>query len=307
MRSNKHSGELEDLLEGFMIHLATERGLSDRYQTLMRHYLEVWLHWLSEVKAVKNVKNLTADHLNEFLNSDRHQGLSKESQGLARTLMRGFLKWLLAEGRLKNDLAKGLVSPKRERKLPEVLTQGGVNQLLQSIDGDSSLDLRDRAILELFYSSGLRLSELAELKLQQIRFEEKLVRVEGKGKKMRLVPIGQRAMEALEVYLHKGRPLLVPSKGSPMVFLSQHKKGISHVRIQQLIRERARGAGLSEDIYPHLLRHSFATHLLQNGADLRVIQEMLGHADIGTTQIYTQVEYQKLKEVQLKFHPRADH
>jgi integrase/recombinase XerD len=307
MRSNKHSGELEELLEGFMIHLATERGLSDRYQTLMRHYLEVWLQWLREVKSVKNINYLTVDGLNEFLNSDLHQGLSKESQGLTRTLMRGFLKWLMEEGRLKIDLAKGLVSPKRERKLPEVLTQESVQQLIESIDGDSRLELRDRAILELFYSSGLRLSELVELKLQQIRFEEKLVRVEGKGKKMRLVPIGERAMEALELYLHKGRPSLVPSKGSPLVFLSQQKKGMTPGRVQQMIRERARGGGLSEAIYPHLMRHSFATHLLQNGADLRVIQEMLGHADIGTTQIYTQVEYQKLKEVQLKFHPRAEH
>jgi len=180
-----------------------------------------------------------------------------------------------------------------------------VEQLLEKIDTSALYGLRDRAMIELLYASGLRISELAGARLENFNFEERIVRVTGKGNKTRLVPVGRTACEALAAYLSAERPQLVKRRSGSEIFLSARGTKLTTARIWQIVKKHARRAGLEKNIYPHLLRHSFATHLLGNGADLRIIQEMLGHADISTTQVYTHVDQQRLKAVHRRFHPRA--
>jgi integrase/recombinase XerD len=195
--------------------------------------------------------------------------------------------------------------PRIERYLPETLNELQVEQLLENIDTKVPHGLRDRAMIELLYASGLRISELANARLENFNFNERLVRVTGKGNKTRIVPVGRKACEALAAYLSTERPKLVKRCSSSEIFLSERGTKLTTARIWQIVKKHARHSGLEKNIYPHLLRHSFATHLLGNGADLRIIQEMLGHADISTTQVYTHVDQQRLKAVHRQFHPRA--
>jgi integrase/recombinase XerD len=195
--------------------------------------------------------------------------------------------------------------PRIERYLPETLNELQVQQLLESIDTTQPRGLRDRAIIELLYASGLRISELANARLENFNTDERILRVTGKGNKTRLVPVGRKACEALAAYVSAERPKLVKARTGSEIFLSTRGTKLTTVRLWQIVKERAKISGLEANIYPHLLRHSFATHLLGNGADLRIIQEMLGHSDISTTQVYTHVDQQGLKAVHRKFHPRA--
>jgi len=180
-----------------------------------------------------------------------------------------------------------------------------VEQLIETIDTKVPLGLRDRAIIDLLYSSGLRISELANARLENLDSEGRILRVVGKGNKTRLVPVGRKACEALASYLSMERPRLLKRRSGSEIFLSERGTKLTTARIWQIVKKHARQSGLEKNIYPHLLRHSFATHLLGNGADLRIIQEMLGHADISTTQVYTHVDRQRLKAVHRQFHPRA--
>jgi len=205
---------------------------------------------------------------------------------------------------ISRDPSETLSLPRIERYLPETLNEIQVQQLLDAIDIKTELGLRDRAIVELLYASGLRISELTAARLEQFNDEERILRVTGKGNKTRLVPVGRKASQALAAYLSAERPQLVTSKSGSEIFLSARGRKLTTARIWQIVKKHARRSGVEANIYPHLLRHSFATHLLSNGADLRIIQEMLGHADISTTQVYTHVDQQRLKAVHRKFHPR---
>jgi integrase/recombinase XerD len=219
--------------------------------------------------------------------------------------LRHFARYLLSEHRVAEDFTELLTSPKKERPLPETLSVEEVGQLLRAPREDSARGLRDRAFLELLYSSGLRVSELCALTLQQVNLEEGYLRVEaGKRNKDRMVPVGARAVEALQRYLDSARPALVRSRTGSAFFLSNRGGPLSRKTIWYWLRNYAEKAGIERPVKPHLLRHSFATHLLQNGADLRAIQEMLGHADIGTTEIYTHVDGGTLAAVHDRFHPR---
>jgi integrase/recombinase XerD len=180
-----------------------------------------------------------------------------------------------------------------------------VERLLDGVSHDGPRSLRDRAILELLYASGLRVSELVNARLENLDLDNRVIRVTGKGTKMRLVPVGSKAREAISAYLQKERPEFVKKKTGSEIFLSSRGTKLTTVRIWQIVKEIAKNAGMEMNVYPHLLRHSFATHLLSNGADLRIIQELLGHADISTTQIYTHVDSDRLKAVHHRFHPRA--
>jgi integrase/recombinase XerD len=212
---------------------------------------------------------------------------------------------LAAKGTIERDPAEALTLPRIERYLPETLNELQVEQFLESIDMTGAHGLRDRAMIELLYASGLRISELANARLENFNSEERVVRVTGKGNKSRLVPVGRKACEALAAYLSGERPSLVKPRSGSEIFLSERGSKLTTARIWQIVKKHAQRAGLEKNIYPHLLRHSFATHLLSNGADLRIIQEMLGHADISTTQVYTHVDQQRLKAVHRQFHPRA--
>jgi len=212
---------------------------------------------------------------------------------------------LATTARISFPAVSALSRPRIERYLPETLNELQVEQLIYAVDTKAPLGLRDRAMIELLYASGLRISELANARLENFHPEEGTIRVIGKGNKMRIVPVGRKACEALACYLSTERPKLVKRRSGSEIFLSERGTRLTTARIWQIVKKNARQAGLEQNIYPHLLRHSFATHLLSNGADLRIIQEMLGHADISTTQVYTHVDQQRLKAVHHKFHPRA--
>lgn len=290
-------------IEEFLLFVATERGLSTAYQLSIRQTLEALRHWCQQ--AGHGLEDLGTDELSRFLTQRKSESLGASSLRITAVHLKIFFRWLAGKGRLAMDPAEPLRAPKPEQLLPETLHAADCKQLLESIDAKEPLGARDRAILELFYSSGLRLSELCSARLEHIDMEEKFLRITGKGNKTRIVPLGGCARQALEHYLSLGRPALVKRRTGSTVFLSVRGAALSPERVREIVKQRAAQAGLDQRVYPHLLRHSFATHLLEGGADLRVIQELLGHADIATTQIYTHVDQKRLKQVHKSFHPRG--
>lgn len=275
------------------------------YQLLVRRVLEAQASWLKEDLQVEDAATVTTQHLTDYLGRRKKEGLAASSARVELVAIKIFYRWLAARGKRVGDPAEPILPPRLEKHLPGTLNEEDARKLVESISGNDPLDRRDRAILELFYASGVRLSELISAKLENLSLEEGWIRVTGKGSKTRLSPVGGAAREALEAYLTHARPLLVKAKTGSHIFLSQRGQDLTRERVWQIVKKRAELAGLQNHVHPHLLRHSFATHLLNNGADLRVIQEMLGHADIATTQIYTHVDQKRLKQVHRQFHPRA--
>ena len=300
----RESRGLIEEVDQFILYIATERGLSTAYQLSVRQSLEALMAWM-ERESIFEWRELGVEELGRFLAYEKDRGLSADSLRITTVHLKIFFRRLASQHIILSDPAEPLLPARGEMHLPETLNEQDVARLLASIDTGKFLGRRDLAILELFYASGLRLSELCGLRLEHLDFEEGFVRVTGKGQKTRVVPVGGRARQALMDYLKNERPRLVKPRTSSWVFLSVRGGRISPERVREIVKQRARLAGLDQKIYPHLLRHSFATHLLQNGADLRVIQDMLGHADISTTQIYTHVDQKGLKSVHQKFHPRG--
>jgi integrase/recombinase XerD len=294
---------MEKESDAFIRYLATERGLSEAYQLSVRQTLDALAGWLR--KSGTPLTDVGTEELAAFLGQRKKNGLIAASLRIATVHLKIFFRWLAARNRLEMDPAEPLLAPRPDQTLPETLHATEVKKLLESIDPSARLGRRDLAILELFYAAGLRLSELCNLRLETLDLDEGFVRVTGKGNKTRVARIGGKAREALVDYLTNERPELVTRRTSSHVFLSIRGGSLSPDRVRQIVKERAKLAGIDQTIYPHLLRHSFATHLLEGGADLRVIQELLGHADISTTQIYTHVDRQRLKSVHKKFHPRG--
>ena len=290
--------------ERYIFYIATEKGLSAAYQSSVRQSLE-WLARYMEVKKYTTLENLGTEELAAFLAWRKKEGIGLGSLRVLTVHLKVFFRYLVAREGFAVDIAEPLLSPKEGQHLPDVLQAEEVEELLNSIDRLSPLGLRDLALLELFYASGLRLSELSELTLDRLDLDDCFVRVTGKGNKTRLVPVGKRAIEAIQNYLTQERPKLVKATTKSHVFITVRGGKISPERLREIVKTRAKQAGIETTMYPHLLRHSFATHLLQNGADLRVIQEMLGHADISTTQLYTHVEEKQLKRAHQSFHPRG--
>jgi integrase/recombinase XerD len=310
-------------LEDFILYLATERGLSDNYQLSTRLSLEGFICWIERKKigeavveqllaageAIPEVEvrasEVTLQQLSDYLAHKKRLGLSAASIKLVVVAIKIFFRWLQQRGRILSDPAEVIPLPRMERYLPETMNELQVERLLDGVSENASNGLRDRAILELLYASGLRVSELVNARLENLDLDARFIRVTGKGNKTRIVPIGTKACDAISLYLSRERPKMVKKKTGSEVFLSSRGTKLTTVRIWQIVKQCAKLAGLDLNVYPHLLRHSFATHLLSNGADLRVIQEMLGHADISTTEIYTHVDQKRLKAVHHKFHPRA--
>lgn len=291
-------------IDSFILYLATERGLSTAYQLSVQQTLGKLLLWASK-NDHNQWQDLGTDDLGAFLTSLRKSDLDASSLRISLVHLKIFFRFLVKRNLIEVDPAEPLLAPKAAAKLPETLDATTVDKLLASIDLTKRLGLRDLAIMELFYSSGLRLSEICNSMLESLDLDDKFLRVTGKGNKTRLVPIGGRALDALKRYLDNERYTLVGKKIHSNIFLSVRGGPLSPDRVRQIVKERAKAAGLDQNIYPHLLRHSFATHLLENGADLRVIQELLGHSDIATTQIYTHVDQKRLKSVHKTFHPRG--
>ncbi|MEN8693833.1 MAG: site-specific tyrosine recombinase/integron integrase [Akkermansiaceae bacterium] len=295
---------MEPQIDSFLLYLATERGLSSAYQLSVRQTLDKFPPW-AETKCLSQWRDVGTDELAAFLTHLRKSGLDASSLRIAQVHLKVFFRFLVKRNLLEIDPAEPLLAPKAAAKLPETLNAETVAKLLTAINTEKPLGKRDLAILELFYASGLRLSEICNSRLENLDLDDHFLRVTGKGNKTRLVPVGGRALDALQKYLTSERPELVSKKTSSHIFLSVRGGPLSPDRVRQIVKERAKNCGIDQNIYPHLLRHSFATHLLENGADLRVIQELLGHADISTTQIYTHVDQKRLKAVHKQFHPRG--
>ena len=297
---------MEEKIEQFILYLATERGLSDNYQLSTRRSLDEFAEWLSRAKQIVTPGEVTLEAITDYLAHCKRRGLSTSSIKLVVVAIKIFFRFLLARDFLKTDPAEYIPLPRAERYLPETLNELQVERLLESIPTQQPLGLRDRAMVELLYACGLRISELANARLENLLLEEeRIIRVTGKGNKTRLIPVGRKACDAISEYLAKERPGLVGKRTGSEIFLSVRGTKLTTVRIWQILKRIAAYAGMETNVYPHLLRHSFATHLLGNGADLRIIQELLGHADVSTTQIYTHVDQQRLKSVHHRFHPRA--
>ncbi len=299
-------GEIERdfQLEPFRDYLALEAGHS---ANTVEAYLRD-LRRLGEFAATKGVRapaQITRTHLRDFVYLLKDLGLSPATIRREVSAVRTYFGFLIGEGRVEQDPSDRLESPQRWRRLPETLSVKEVEALLAGPNVDEPMAWRDRAFLELAYGAGLRVSELCGLGITGLLLEEGLVRVFGKGGKERLVPIGRGVIGAVSTYLHTLRPRLDRGKSGGRVLLNVRGEPLSRVGAWGIVKRCARRAGITKRVTPHTLRHSFATHLLEGGADLRAVQEMLGHADLSTTQIYTHVDREYLRSVHKQFHPRA--
>ncbi len=294
------SGDMDALLA----HLELERGLSRHTLDAYESDLTQCARHLQELGA-KDWRTTTPEQVSSWLVQLTRRDYAVASLARKLTAVRLLARFLARENLRKDDFAALLPGPKPRRKLPGTLSAAEVARLLEAPPATTAHGLRDRAMLELMYGSGLRVSELCSLKLQSLDLEQRVVRVFGKGAKERVTPFGKPAAAAVRNYLAAGRPALVKGRTGSELFLSQQGKALSRKMFWVLIKQHAQRAGITRPVKPHLLRHSFATHLLAHGADLRAIQEMLGHADLATTQIYTAVAGRRLLDEHAKHHPRG--
>ncbi|MBI5092795.1 MAG: site-specific tyrosine recombinase XerD [Candidatus Hydrogenedentes bacterium] len=294
-------GPLEALLDRYMEASVFESGLSDKTLSAYAADVRRYLRHLEE-NGIEKPQDILREDILDHLIALRKDGLSARSAARHLSAIRRFHRHLREERILDRDPSEGFDSPHVLKTLPHVLSPGEVERLIAGPDSSTSEGIRDAALLELFYSCGLRISELAALPLQGISLEEGMVRVRGKGLKVRVVPLGRRAIERVAAWLHV-RAGMKAIEGT--VFITKRGRRISRTGVWMVVKRYARAANIRQNVTPHMLRHSFATHLLDNGADLRAVQEMLGHSDIATTQIYTHVSVERLARAHQDFHPRA--
>ena len=314
---------MQTLVEDFLQYLRHERGQSDNTAKTYAALLGKFTAWAAK-QNLTDWQSVELKHLMAFLSHERVRNasigrpstregaapkparrMSGESVYLEIAALRAFYKFAENEKFLPANIAENLSLPRRWKRLPKALSNDEIKKLLKPEKPETPQSLCDQAILELAYASGLRLSELKNLRLEQLHLDAGFINVIGKGNKERVVPVGRTAVTALNRYIEVGRPKLVTPKSPANVFLTQRGTPFASVTLWLHIKNRVRRAGVERNITPHMLRHSFATHLLEHGADLRVIQELLGHASIGTTEIYTHVTGNRLREIHRKFHPRA--
>jgi len=293
----------DPLIERFLDSLWAERGLSDNSLQSYRHDLVNLQNKLAG--RGKTMAAATREDLLAILAAEMQRGKSPRSLSRYLSAYRQFYRWLLRDGKIASDPVALIESPKTGRGLPKALTEEQVEALLKAPDTGTVLGLRDRAMLELMYATGLRVSELVNLELSGINLNQGVVRVIGKGNKERLVPIGDEAHECLKNYLSAGRPELLQGAQTDSVFVTSRKAGMTRQAFWYMVGRYAVQCGISKKLSPHMLRHSFATHLLNHGADLRVVQLLLGHSDLSTTQIYTHIAREGLKRMHEAHHPRG--
>jgi integrase/recombinase XerD len=295
---------MEQLLDQFLHYLIVEKGLSKNTIEAYSHGLTRFLSHLRE-KGVQEIRDVGKFHIRGFLLVLRRKNLNTKSIVRNLVAIRTFFRFLIQEGVLESNPVEELESPKVAKTIPEILTLKEIEQILEQPDLQTPLGTRDRAMVEMLYATGMRVSELTQLPIHQVNLEGGYVLLFGKGSKERIVPLGSEAMKWVTVYLKTARGLLSKGKENPSLFINRSGKGMSRQGIWKNLKDYARRAGLRKRITPHLLRHSFASHLLERGADLRSVQMMLGHADISTTQIYTHVTGERLKKVHKQYHPRG--
>ena len=295
---------LKQLLKEYEYYLKITKGLSQNtiqsYVTDLTEYVE----FLFKNYVTKDPSTITKQHIRNFIARLKRKDNTPSSISRKMSAIRSFHKYLLLEKLVYTNVALGISLPKKEKKLPIILTVEEVDALMIAADGDEPLELRNKAMLELLYGSGLRISELLDLQLSDLHVNMGFLNITGKGNKERIVPIGHEGAFALKKYLDNGRPYLKKVPGD-VVFVNSRGQNISRVGFYKVLKKLTFKAGITKDVSPHTLRHSFASHLLQNGVDLRVVQELLGHEDISTTQIYTHISKKQLQEVYEEFHPRS--
>jgi len=305
---------MRTLVEDFLQHIRHERGQADHTQRTYAALLNKFVEW-AEKQGLSDWKSVELRHLMSFLQHERERNLanlpkesprrlSSESVYLEIAALRALYRFAESEKLLPANPAENLSLPRRWKRLPKALTGNEIEKLLVPELPETPQNLCDRAVLETAYASGLRLAELRNLRLEQLHLEAGFINVIGKGNKERVVPLGRKAVAALQRFLDVGRPKLVNQRSPANVFLTRRGTPFASVTLWLRIKQRVSRAGIGRNVTPHMLRHSFATHLLENGADLRVIQELLGHATISTTEVYTHVTGSRLREAHDKFHPR---
>ncbi len=304
---------MNTLVEDFLQHIRHEKGQSAQTQKTYAALLGRFIAWAKKIGR-DDWSEVTRKDLTKFLQHERERKpegeskkakLSPESVYLQIAALRALYKFAAGEQLVPANLAENLTLPRRWKRLPKALTDAEIEKLLKPPAKQTASDLCDTAVLELAYASGLRLAELRGLRLEQLHLKEGFITVIGKGNKERVVPVGRAAIEAIQRYLEAGRPALLTPRTPANVFLTQRGTPFAHSTLWLRVKNRVKRAGIGRNLTPHMLRHSFATHLLENGADLRVIQELLGHSSISTTEIYTHVAGSRLREVHDQFHPRA--
>lgn len=295
---------MKDLLGGFINYLAVERRLAkntvDAYSRDISRFIS-----LMKLVSSHEVSKITRTDISDYLSSFKKENLTASSQARHLVSMKMFFRFLLGEGAIDSDPTEHIESPALTRKLPETLSFEEVERLLKMPDTNHPLGLRDSAMIELLYATGVRVSELISLTLNDINLEVGYIISFGKGSKERIIPLGEEASLKLQGYLSSSRPLIIKDKESKELFINRQGNKMTRQGFWKIIKKYARAAGIVKKISPHSLRHSFATHLLEGGADLRSVQKMLGHADISTTQIYTHIIKERLRSIYDKYHPRA--
>jgi integrase/recombinase XerD len=295
---------MEQLLDQFLHFLIVEKGLSKNTIEAYSHGLTRFLNHLRG-KEVQEIRDVDKFHVRGFLLALKKKNLAAKSIVRNLVAIRTFFRFLIEEGILETNPVEELESPKVAKTLPEILTLKEIEQILEQPNLQTPLGIRDRAMLEMLYATGMRVSELTQLPTHQVNLEGGYVLLYGKGSKERIVPLGSEAMKWVALYLKTARGILAKGKESPSLFINRSGKGMSRQGFWKNLKDYGRRACLRKRITPHLLRHSFASHLLERGADLRSVQMMLGHVDISTTQIYTHVTGERLKKIHQRYHPRG--
>lgn len=295
---------MDDLLDSFLSYLVVEKGLSENTLESYGRDLKKFLLFIKS-RGTTSAREIKYGDILDFMARSREEGLNATTIVRSMVSVKQFFKYLLSEKVLSEDPTAHIKTPKMKKAIPGVISLDDVESILGAPDESTPEGLRDAAMLEILYATGIRVSELIGLKLNDVNFELGFVVVYGKGSKERVVPIGDKAREKLLSYLRDSRPALLKGREAKALFVTRRGGGMTRQGFWKIIKAQALKAGVTKKISPHTLRHSFATHLLERGADLRTIQVMLGHSDISTTQIYTHVESERLKEIHKKYHPRS--
>ncbi|MCP5060924.1 MAG: site-specific tyrosine recombinase XerD [Ignavibacteriae bacterium] len=296
---------MQDFLKEYLSHLKIEKNLSENSIASYKIDLNKLLTFLDEEK-ITDLNNVKYSNITDFFSTLNTEGLNSSSVSRYSSSLKGFFLYLFQQKYIEENPTRNLTSTKLSRNLPSVLSFNDVELILKAPDTNDNLGLRNKSILELLYSSGLRVSELLNLKVADLFLDDQVIRVTGKGNKQRIVPIGSSAINWLNEYLIKVRPLFQKKmKSENIIFLSNRGTKLSRMSIWKIVRKYSEEANVKKEVHPHTFRHSFATHLLEGGADLRAVQEMLGHSDISTTQIYTHIDRDYVKQVHKDFHPRG--
>ena len=294
---------MKEFIEEFLNYLSVERGLSNNTILAYRRDLKKYVGYLSR-RSISSADKVSRDNITAFMQKQKEGGLSASSISRSLAAIKMFHRFLVRERLSKEDPTNLLETPKLWKRIPEVLSSSEIEAMIKVTHGRKWQEVRDNAILELLYASGMRVSELVNLKVENVNTDVGYVRCTGKGRKERIIPIGKKAQASTQKYANQVRGKLAKKNITNDLFLSRLGKKISRQSVWKIIKQYARKANIKKTIKPHTIRHSFATHLLEHGADLRSVQEMLGHSDISTTQIYTHVDKERLKTIHKQFHPR---